>query len=368
MEGYFNFGFTNSVRKPSTWFNNHKTNESNYKVEVEWNCDAVDKDDSIEDVDTVDTDLDSDSFLSDLERDSGEQGSGSVRDSQPRLYSEHEWNEAVMRHQASYGSSEMMRYNHNNNVMEDRLPQVYSLQLSQQSSQLPSDAPKNEEDANKLNVTDPESSPCCYMTRLDISCIIGLLSLSVMIFCLIAPHWLVTTQPERSSFVRLNPWDLCLHRMMLPPDNVTLTGCYNVWDSKLMLDGDMKLIQDWFVTVPATLLLASSLSLSARAFLFLIWFKNRQIFPLRLGVKLMFLCAMFDLVSGLLLLTTTMTFAVAALTSTWLNTSNSSLSWGWAACLTSSWGHVAVAALMARETYKERSKRRQNENFVRNLE
>lgn len=71
MEGYFNFGFTNSVRKPSTWFNNHKTNENHYKVEVEWNIEAIDKDDSIDDVDTVDTDLDSDSFLSDLERDSG---------------------------------------------------------------------------------------------------------------------------------------------------------------------------------------------------------------------------------------------------------------------------------------------------------
>ena len=62
MEGYFNFGFTNSVRKPSSWFNSQRNSESNYKIEVEWNCDAVDKDDSIEDVDTVDTDLDSDRF------------------------------------------------------------------------------------------------------------------------------------------------------------------------------------------------------------------------------------------------------------------------------------------------------------------
>ena len=43
MEGYFNFGFTNSVRKSSAWFLGQRTAESNYKIDVEWNCDSVER-------------------------------------------------------------------------------------------------------------------------------------------------------------------------------------------------------------------------------------------------------------------------------------------------------------------------------------
>merc|ERR1711978_91059 len=104
MEGYFNFGFSNSVRRPSSWFSGHKAStETNYRVEVEWSSEAVDSVDSVtrgeagaEDGDTVDTDLDSDSFLSDLERDSGEQRSES-RGQRSHRYSDRDWQVAVQR-------------------------------------------------------------------------------------------------------------------------------------------------------------------------------------------------------------------------------------------------------------------------------
>ena len=372
MEGYFNFGFTNSVRKPSSWFNSQRNSESNYKIEVEWNCDAVDKDDSIEDVDTVDTDLDSDSFLSDLERDSGENKADQDQTKKRRTdvtqrlhYTENDWNEAVQKRNSDDCHDYHNDNNHSDSIHVSRNNHVSSVMNDDVLEHV-----NNNDEDNKISVDHlGDSVSCCYLSRLDFSCILGLLSLSVLIFSLIAPHWLVSSRAERSSFVRLNPWDLCVRDMTVMSrdgGNVTLHGCYNVWDPVLE-SGQGRLIQNWFLTVPVTLLIASSLSLSSRAFLFLIWFKKREIFPLKLGTKLMLVCAMFDLLSGLLLLTTTMTFAASVLTSSWLTPNTSSLSWGWASCLTSSWAHVAVAALMARETYKERMRRVQNENFIRNL-
>ena len=218
---------------------------------------------------------------------------------------------------------------------------------------------------------DSDTSCCFLISRLDFTCILGLISLAVLVFALIAPQWLEGTHNQRSSFVRLNPWDLCVTDLTLRPasgDNVTLHGCYTVWDTQLLTTATPALLQDWYIVVPATLLLASSLSLSARAILFMIWFKKRQVFPLKLGALVMCICSLFDLLAGLLLLTTTMTFAAAVLSSPWLTPDTSSLSWGWAACLTSSWAHVAVAALMAREAFKEKHRRVQNETFIRNLD
>ena len=376
MEGYFNFGFSNSVRKPSTWFN--KTSESSYRIDIEWNCDAVERgDESIDAADTVDTDLDSDSFLSDLERDSGETQSSrdnnnhNNNSNNSRYYSHQDWNTALEKRSCDHS------LNHNNCVVNDVSDVTSSITSPSQltsstTSQHINNKPDNDDSLPKHEARrSVESSPgCCFMmTRLDVACILGLVSLSSLIFSLIAPHWLVTTS-QRSSFVRLNPWDLCVSSMMVisqfSSDNLTLTGCYNVWSHQLQSGGE-RLVQDWFIIVPATLLIASSLSLSARAVLFLIWFKKRQIFPLKLGTVAMCVCSVFDLMTGLLLLTSTITFAGAVLTSVWLPPTSSSLSWGWAACLSSSWCHVATAVIMARETYKEKHRRVKNESFIRNL-
>ena len=376
MEGYFNFGFSNSVRKPSSWFSSQKTSESNYKIEVEWNCDNVERTDSLGDGDTVDTDLDSDSFLSDLEKDSGEQTyrrSENSHRAEPQLrhYSENDWNNAL-RMENDARESEYNVYN----VNPIETP-VISNQRKSRTSHISQDN-NNDTVQREENKTDDETksslaslqSSCCYLSRLDFCCLLGLIALSVLIFALIAPHWLVTTtNQETSSFLRLNPWDLCVRDkvMMTPSRNVTLHGCYSVWDPQLVT-GDTRMVQDWFITVPASLLVSASLSLSARAFLFLIWFKKRQIVPLRLGMRLMFLCATFDLLAGLCLLTCTMVFAASVLRSGWLTPSSASLSWGWACCLASAWAHLATAVLMVREAWRERDRRAVGETFLRSLE
>ena len=332
MEGYFNFGFTNSVRKSSAWFLGQRTAESNYKIDVEWNCDSVERN-SIEDVDTIDTDLDSDSFLSDLERDSGEQGgsSESSRGEKSQRYSDRDWEEAVQRSSNTEREEEERR---------DR-GQVERSSVSQVTT----------------------SRDCCYFTRLDVSCLAGLVSLSVLIFSLIAPDWVTKPEDGRSSLTRLNPWDICFHSLELT-SNSTLRGCWASWDWRL----GPSLLPDWYITVPATLLISSSTSLAARALVFLIWFKKRQIFPLKLGVKLMITCAVLDSLSGLLLLTTSMVFAAAVLTSPSLSPSTLSLGWGWAASLAASWAHLGTASLMARSAHIERKKRTQNEIFIRNIQ
>ena len=341
MEGYFNFGFTNSVRKSSAWFLSQRATESNYKIDVEWSCDSVERN-SMEDVDTIDTDLDSDSFLSDLEKDSGEQrGEGGERS---QRYSHRDWEEAVQRTSNSQEREER----------EEREEVRGGESLAGSLSQVRGAKPSVE--------TGGDGSWCCYFTQLDISCITGLLSLSALIFCLIAPDWVTNTAPHQSALIRLNPWDICLSRLEV---NSSLGGCYSSWDLQLAV------MPAWFLLVPASLLLVSSLSLSARAFLFLIWFKKRQIFPLKLGLKLMLSCVVLDSLSGLLLLCSTMMFAAAVLSSPGLSASAPSsalsLSWGWAAGLTSSWGHLATAILLAREALRERKKREQNENFIRNI-
>ena len=375
MEGYFNFGFSNSVRKPSSWFSGQRKSESNYKIEVEWNCDNVERTDSLGDGDTVDTDLDSDSFLSDLEKDSGEQTYRRSENShrgepQTRHYSENDWNNALQMESDAKESE----YNvYNVNPVENP---VLSSQRISSSSQRSTDnnndtVPREEnktEDETKSSLDSLQSS-CCYLSRLDFSCLLGIIALSVLIFALIAPHWLVTTtNQEKSSFLRLNPWDLCVRDkvVMTPSRNVTLHGCYSVWDPQLVSD-NIRMVQDWFITVPASLLIAASLSLSARAFLFLIWFKKRQIVPLRLGMRLMFLCATFDLLAGLCLVTCTMVFAASVLGSGWLTPSLASLSWGWACCLASSWAHLATAVMMVREAFRERARRAAGETFLRSL-
>ena len=379
MEGYFNFGFSNSVRKPSSWFSSQKTSESNYKIEVEWNCDNVERTDSLGDGDTVDTDLDSDSFLSDLEKDSGEQtyrrseNSHRAEPQSQRHYSENDWNNAIRRESDANRESEYNVYNVNpveNPVVLSN--QRRTSQISQDNNNEPVTGEENKtEDETKSSLTSLQSS-CCYLSRLDFCCLLGLIALSVLIFALIAPHWLVTTtNQETSSFLRLNPWDLCVRDrvVMTPSRNVTLHGCYSVWDPQLVSDNDnTRLVQDWFITVPASLLVAASLSLSARAFLFLIWFKKRQIVPLRLGMRLMLLCATFDLLAGLCLLTCTMMFAASVLRSPWLTPSSASLSWGWACCLASAWAHVTTAVLMAREAARERGRRAVGETFLRSME
>ena len=377
MEGYFNFGFTNSVRKPSSWFSSQKTSESNYKIEVEWNGDNVERADSLGDGDTVDTDLDSDSFLSDLEKDSGEHSYRRPETSQrseseprPRHYSENDWNNALRMER----DAKECEYNvYNVNPVENPVPSISNQRISS-ASQLSSDNNNDSDhktgDETKSSLDSLQSS-CCYLSGLDFCCLLGIIALSVLVFALIAPHWLMTTNQETSSFLRLNPWDLCLRdKVVARPGargNITLSGCYSVWEPTLV-EGDTRMVQDWFITVPASLLVAASLSLSARAFLFLIWFKKRQIVPLRLGVRLMWVTAMFDLLAGLCLLTCTMVFAASVLGSSWLIPTSASLSWGWASCLASSWAHLATAVVMAREGCRERGRREAGETFLRSLE
>ena len=303
MEGYFNFGFSNSVRKPSTWFTSNKNSESSYRIDIEWNGDSVERcDDSIEDVDTVDTDLDSDSFLSDLERDSGEQkrdNNNQYRHYHTGQYSQRDWNHALEKHNyvETDNSANIYSPGGTNNVSDVTSHITSPSQISVSSppqqpqsnhNQQGQDLPKNE-DQPKMSV-ESDMSCCSLVSRLDFTCILGLISLAVLVFALIAPQWLEGSHNQRSSFVRLNPWDLCVSEMTLRPasgDNVTLHGCYTVWDTQLLTTATPALLKDWFIVVPATLLLASSLSLSARAIIFMIWFKKRQVFPLKLGALVM---------------------------------------------------------------------------------
>ena len=352
MEGYFNFGFTNSVRKSSAWFLGQRATESNYKIDVEWSCDSVERN-SMEDVDTIDTDLDSDSFLSDLERDSGEQR-GEAGGERSQRYSHRDWEEAV-----HSGSGSGLRTTNNHSQERQESQEGQERQEVRRAETLGGSL--SQVRAGKPSVETGGESWCCYFTLLDISCITGLLSLSALIFSLIAPDWVTNTEPSQSALVRLNPWDICLTR--LQANSSSPAGCWTTWNL------EVSVVPAWFLVVPATLLLVSSLSLSARALLFLIWFKKRQIFPLKLGVKLMVTCVVMDYLSGLGLLVSTMMFAASVLSSPSLATSTSAinLSWGWAASLTSSWGHVATATLLARSTHRERKKRAQNENFIRNI-
>ena len=68
MEGYFNFGFSNSFRKTSSRILSYKSHVDETRSDSDWNCDSIERSSLAE----IDTDLDSDSFLSDLEKDSGE--------------------------------------------------------------------------------------------------------------------------------------------------------------------------------------------------------------------------------------------------------------------------------------------------------
>jgi len=241
----------------------------------------------MEDVDTIDTDLDSDSFLSDLERDSGEQR-GEAGGERSQRYSHRDWEEAVHsgsvlrttnnHSQESQENQERQENQESPERQEVRRAETLGGSLSQVRSGKPS-------------VETGGESWCCYFTHLDISCITGLLSLSALVFSLIAPDWVTNTQPSQSALVRLNPWDICLTR--LQANSSSPAGCFTSWNLEVAV------LPAWFLVVPATLLLVSSLSLSARALLFLIWFKKRQIFPLKLGVKLMVTCVVMDYLSGL---------------------------------------------------------------------
>ena len=341
MEGYFNFGFSNSVRRPSSWFSGHKAStETNYRVEVEWSSEAVDSVDSVtrgeagaEDGDTVDTDLDSDSFLSDLERDSGEQQPDTHHTQHQhhqhrarlRQYSEQDWAEAV--HSGGYGGFRDDRgfredrgfrdargFNEDKGYRDDRLygddsghrdetcyrdDRGYreSRECSSSSEVSPvAAAEAKQRPAAARQQARPGWCEVAGLQRLDCGCVLGLLSLAAAVLALISPHWLVTAAPGTN--LRLSPWEVCGrsgHSDNSSSGVLQLRGCYSVWAAQLEAAG---LVPHWFVIVAAALLLGAGLSLSGRALLFLLWFKKRQIFPLKLGGCCLLLCAALDLAAG----------------------------------------------------------------------
>ena len=396
MEGYFNFGFTNSVRRPSSWFSGHKASEGNYRVEVEWSSEAVDSVDSVtrgeagaEDGDTVDTDLDSDSFLSDLERDSGEQQLDTHHHhhhqqhrARLRQYSEQDWAEAV--HSGGYGGFRDDRgFREDRGYRDERLHGEDSCHRDEtfyrdERGYRESRECSSSSEVSPVAVAEAKQRPAaarqqrpgrCQLAglqRLDCGCVLGLLSLAAAVFALISPHWLVTAAPGTN--LRLSPWEVCGrsgHSDNSSSSALQLRGCYSVWAAQLEAAG---LVPRWFVIVAAALLLGAGLSLSGRALLFLLWFKKRQIFPLKLGGCCLLLCAALDLAAGCSLLTSAATFAASVLSSASLAPGSSSLSWGWAAALTSAWGHVATGVLVAREAARQRTRRRHSENFLRGLQ
>ena len=216
MEGYFNFGFTNSVRRPSSWFSGHKASESNYRVEVEWSSEAVDSVDSVtrgeagaEDGDTVDTDLDSDSFLSDLERDSGEQQLDTHHHhhhqqhrARLRQYSEQDWAEAV--HSGGYGGFRDDRgFREDRGYRDERLhgedschrdetfyrdERGYreSRECSSSSEVSPVAVAEAKQRPAAARQARPGRCQLAGLQRLDCGCVLGLLSLAAAVFALIS--------------------------------------------------------------------------------------------------------------------------------------------------------------------------------------
>eukprot|EP00090_Calanus_glacialis_P028719 TRINITY_DN46094_c0_g1_i1.p1 TRINITY_DN46094_c0_g1~~TRINITY_DN46094_c0_g1_i1.p1 ORF type:complete len:385 (-),score=56.56 TRINITY_DN46094_c0_g1_i1:175-1329(-) len=374
MDGYFNFGFSNSFRKTSSRilaYKNHMTDET--KSDSEWNCDSIERSSLAE----IDTDLDSDSFLSDLEKDSGENRNGGPADERKSIYSEMQWDVAV--HRTS--NEDLTRKGAP--ATDLGLPAVILTENKQQNkngtnllSSLGPGLPlggvfsnhKSDKNCPGPQILRPRS--CCWLSGLDSCYVAGLCSLVILIISLVAPYWLVSWEDTKSPLIRLGPWEACFKTFQFPvqKQNKTYEGCYPLWGSEISVIRGW-LLPSWFLVVEATLSFALSLSISSRCLTSFVWVKRRRTFPLRHGARYLLLSACLDLVCGLLLFVSTITFAASCWSQARLfpHWNYSYLSWGWAAGLVASWAHCGAAGLQVVEAKRDKKRKLQNENFLRNL-
>ena len=401
MEGYFNFGFSNSFRKTSSRILSYKNHIDETRSDSDWNCDSIERSSLAE----IDTDLDSDSFLSDLEKDSGEtktdcqyrepyqeriEGRNYSSDERSRKYSETQWNSAINRHSnhgmtrkaddsdAALGADVLTRNQQPGSIGANLLASLGPPLCMPDTLQ---DGVFSNQNLNKNRVPDPQpirgktqlesftQTSCCFLSGLDSSCLAGVGSLTILTISQVVPYWLVTWGDTNSPLVNLGPWGACFERYQFPIHNMNKTyeSCYALWGSEFHVIRGW-LLPPWFVVVEAALVLGTVLSAISRSVSALIWFKKRQIFPLRLGSRYLLLSACFDVLCGLLVFTSTITFSACCWSTSWLFPGWSYLSWGWAAGLVASWAHLGTAGLQFLEAKKQKKRKVQNENFLKNLE
>jgi hypothetical protein len=384
MEGYFNFGFTNSFRKTSSRILSYRSQTDETRSDSDWNCDSIERSSLAE----IDTDLDSDSFLSDLEKDSGENKTEcqnhetverrytiSEERGSNKKYSESEWNGAVHR-----GGNQDLNRKADATVLK-RSHQPYCVGANLVSSLGPPlSVPNTLEDGvfsnpdRDKNTADPaptegksqlasltRQASCCSLSCLDTICLTGLLSLLTLLLSQAVPCWLL------SPGVSLGPWQACFHTFPVQGLNTTYQGCYPLWASQFRSVRGW-LLPAWFLVVQSTLILGTLVSSLARGVSALIWFKRRQIFPLRLGSRYLLLSAWFDVFSGVFLLVSSLVFAGSCWSRAWLFQHQQSLSWGWAIVLLASWTHFGTAGFQFLEVKKQKRRKVENENFLKNLE
>ena len=385
MDGYFNFGFSNSFRKTSARFLAYKNQGDENKSDSDWNSDSVDRNSLAE----IDTDLDSDSFLSDLEKDSGERKEDDHKTDESKAgYSEMQWAGALHRTQGNQdptrkGETELglpavvltkhqdLSKNGTNflrscsqpvaipETMEDGVFCNYS--TSSKNNPKPGDT------AGKSQLESFTRSSCCRLSGLDSCVLAGWCSLAITIISMITPYWLSSRENEKSTLIRLGLWEVCFTQFPVEHMNMTYEGCYPLKSPEIQ-DFRRLIFPSWFSGVVTTLLVSLCLSIISRAISSLICFKKRQIFPLRLGFRFLVLSAIFDLITGLLLVTVAVLFAVSVWVHSWLATTWTFLSWSWAADFLASWCHLATFGLQLLQVKREKKRKCQKETFLRTME
>ena len=125
----------------------------------------------------------------------------------------------------------------------------------------------------------------------------------------------------------------------------------------------------WLLAVQALLVLSLILSSLSRLLSLLSVFQSPRDIWLRFGYYFLLINVLLDLVTGLVLFTTSLIFCVSCWSRSWLLYPNYNyLSWGWAAVLLSSWAHLASTLLFLSEARKERGQREKNEELLLQLQ
>ena len=252
------------------------------------------------------------------------------------------------------------RSDHQPSSAEDRLV-ISGVATEQQSS---------ERRASMSSRQSPSQSSRSRLSGSDVASIAGAVSLALLIIAHSSPSWLVSWQDTNSPFTRMGPWQVCFNRFRFPrlQFDVLFHGCHGIWSYTYHQIREW-LMPPWLLATQGLLILCLIFSVLSRVCSVMVTFQTPQTVWLRFGYYFILVNVGLDLVSGLLLLIITIMFAVSCWSRSWLLYPNYNyLSWGWAACLLSSWSHLLSSGLFLGEARREKLRKSENEELLFQLE
>ena len=215
-----------------------------------------------------------------------------------------------------------------------------------------------------------EAGPGTRLSGSDLASLVGLLSLVLLIISHASPSWLVSWEDTQSPFVRMGPWQICFQRFRFPrlQFDVLFQGCSSMWGQTYHQIREW-LMPPWLLAVQGLLCLSLITSSLSRLVSLLSVFQSPRDVWLRFGSYFLLVNVFCDLLVGLTLTSASLTFCLCCWSRSWLLYPNYNyLSWGWAAALLSSWAHLASSLLALAEARRERARRPQYEDLLLQLQ